>query len=70
MTVIVGLIHDLELLAVHIHVAASLQSLVDLVSNGAGVSVLEVEPARDPSGAAIPLRYKVLRIVPPKEWQD
>ena len=41
-----------------------------IVCGGAGVSVLEVEPARDPSGAAIPLRYKVLRVVPPKEWQD
>lgn len=41
-----------------------------MLCNGAGVSVLEVEPARDPSGAAIPLRYKVLRVVPPKEWQD
>lgn len=41
-----------------------------MVCGGAGVSVLEVEPARDPSGAAIPLRYKVLRVVPPAEWQD
>ncbi len=41
-----------------------------MLCNGAGVSVLEVEPARDPSGSIIPLRYKVLRVVPPAEWQD
>lgn len=41
-----------------------------IVCGGAGVSVLEVEPARDPAGAAIPLRYKVLRKIPPSEWQD
>jgi hypothetical protein len=41
-----------------------------LVCGGAGVSVLEVEPARDPSGSIIPLRYKVIRRIPPSEWQD
>ncbi len=41
-----------------------------MLCNGAGVSVLEVEPARDPSGSIIPLRYKVIRRIPPSEWQD